>query len=525
MDIKSWTLFKRAFGTPTQRLGRIDAEIKGLLEELGALVELGEARDDLSAALDEVHYDRLVEDHRFLRAGFEGATSSEQESRIRDLQAMKPVLLGHIRTLWPLLNGDLPRLLEQKGGSKVLDRFVEASDDEAFVKQALRARYALETLSVTDGTSAATLKKLYKVSQLVPDSHTRGNRHIEELRFKRMRSKSDGGYSMGRIRIDVTFYFEKRGVGALDHDATVLPEDRPSGGLEPLMGMMCHEVGHAVSVDLSIMNSHWGEPEYGGWLRASAGELAAKLVEHKGIGACELDEDLVVAMLTELITAGHCSWDTSKADVQARADIIPKLEQLQVNPTLLKAAALAEQWAQPGAWPDEDTHMRRRNELVSEPQGNPKDDQYLRNNYLLPFFSNLIDDMLKRGADTNLLIRDHHRRSQVYKIPMSDTQRAALLASDAGKTAKWVFDKGRAGLYRTKAKGAERLALGGRVYTYGNDKRYYSYDPEARRTGVSAYQFNAPEEWFAELYAFYYSGKLPDGHPGITHVLSHLPTE
>jgi hypothetical protein len=70
-------------------------------------------------------------------------------------------------------------------------------------------------------------------------------------------------------------------------------------------------------------------------------------------------------------------------------------------------------------------------------------------------------------------------------------------------------------------KGAEcaKRAIGGRVYheayPAGNSPQWVSYDLSARKKGITGYQFRAPGEWFAELYAAYYSGKLKDSHPYI----------
>jgi hypothetical protein len=56
-------------------------------------------------------------------------------------------------------------------------------------------------------------------------------------------------------------------------------------------------------------------------------------------------------------------------------------------------------------------------------------------------------------------------------------------------------------------------AIGGRVYHEAYKKDWVSYDLAARTRGISGYQFRAPGEWFAELYAAYYSGKLKPQHP------------
>jgi hypothetical protein len=56
-------------------------------------------------------------------------------------------------------------------------------------------------------------------------------------------------------------------------------------------------------------------------------------------------------------------------------------------------------------------------------------------------------------------------------------------------------------------------AIGKRVYQEAYAGQWLSYELAARAKGIHGYQFRAPAEWFAELYAAYYSGKLQDAHP------------
>src|SRR5262249_4209628 len=48
------------------------------------------------------------------------------------------------------------------------------------------------------------------------------------------------------------------------------------------------------------------------------------------------------------------------------------------------------------------------------------------------------------------------------------------------------------------------VPVGGRIFQEGYKGHWYSYDHAARQRKVSLYQFRAPGEWFAEVYAAYY---------------------
>ena len=45
---------------------------------------------------------------------------------------------------------------------------------------------------------------------------------------------------------------------------------------------------------------------------------------------------------------------------------------------------------------------------------------------------------------------------------------------------------------------------------------WVSYEYAARKKGITGYQFRAPAEWFAELYASYRMDKLQSSHPAIS---------
>jgi hypothetical protein len=68
--------------------------------------------------------------------------------------------------------------------------------------------------------------------------------------------------------------------------------------------------------------------------------------------------------------------------------------------------------------------------------------------------------------------------------------------------------------------GTKEVEIDGRVYQHMGDRgelppRLVSYDYSARKRGIHGYQFRAPAEWFAELYAAYYMGALKPEHPAV----------
>ena len=72
---------------------------------------------------------------------------------------------------------------------------------------------------------------------------------------------------------------------------------------------------------------------------------------------------------------------------------------------------------------------------------------------------------------------------------------------------------GSKGLWDKGGSAASTHAIGGRVYQESYKDDWWSYDLTARKKGVSAYQFRAPPEWFAEIYSAFFLKKLPKTNP------------
>ena len=61
---------------------------------------------------------------------------------------------------------------------------------------------------------------------------------------------------------------------------------------------------------------------------------------------------------------------------------------------------------------------------------------------------------------------------------------------------------------------SEAIAIGNKtVYHESQPREWVSYLAAARKKGLTGYQFRAPAEWFAELYAGYKSKMLGPKHP------------
>ncbi len=100
--------------------------------------------------------------------------------------------------------------------------------------------------------------------------------------------------------------------------------------------------------------------------------------------------------------------------------------------------------------------------------------------------------------------------------PPNPPAAAAGSAAAAARTAfdTWFTTATSPGVFERQAD-SDSLKIGKLIYHEAYTRDWVGYLAEARNQGLTGYQFRAPAEWFAELYAGYRSGKLKDTHPAM----------
>lgn len=89
-------------------------------------------------------------------------------------------------------------------------------------------------------------------------------------------------------------------------------------------------------------------------------------------------------------------------------------------------------------------------------------------------------------------------------------------AEDLAKTAfdNWYGLATAENVYRRQGD-CDSIKIGDYIYHQAYTRQWVRYRADARKRALTGYQFRAPGEWFAELYAGYRSGKLKDTHPAM----------
>ena len=100
------------------------------------------------------------------------------------------------------------------------------------------------------------------------------------------------------------------------------------------------------------------------------------------------------------------------------------------------------------------------------------------------------------------------------RILRNPAEAPTTFAGDKARFEQFITAAQTDGVWSSQAT-TELATLDGRVYQESYPNTWTSYKAEARKKGITGYQFRAPGEWFSELYAAWKLGKLKDAHPAV----------
>jgi hypothetical protein len=123
-------------------------------------------------------------------------------------------------------------------------------------------------------------------------------------------------------------------------------------------------------------------------------------------------------------------------------------------------------------------------------------------------------------------VADHFQYDEKYVIAYMSGQTPAIVAPVGCEPDEWERRRAQCVSWVDSARSdkdpwstdaqAKRLAIDGVVYHESYEGVWSSYPLDQRKKAVTGYQFRAPGEWFAELYAAYHCKKLNPSHPANT---------
>jgi hypothetical protein len=112
--------------------------------------------------------------------------------------------------------------------------------------------------------------------------------------------------------------------------------------------------------------------------------------------------------------------------------------------------------------------------------------------------------------------KDPAKESSVTGVPnappANDKVWKDLAKHAAVKHCSAIVCNGDNGLWDKGDAGASTYAIGSSVFQQAYSSQWVSYAVSARGAKLTNYQFRAEGEWYAEAYAAFFLGKLPEGH-------------
>jgi hypothetical protein len=444
-------------------------------------------------------------------------------------------------------------LLEEPDGNTLLDNWVselggvaKSPSDKAFVSEALKARYGIDRLDGDMTTKA--LPRLYSVLGMVPDQQTLGNDVMKRIVRKRKPLVPEGFYDhnpkdpdrVGLMWLNVgrtgKTGFQKVMFGLVlpiiekpekGWDGADIKAPGPSVVFDHLT---LHEMGHAVDEQLGFMQKRLGNKDYGDWRESSASEV-------KQIAAGQLrfvsdfspiPKEFLLAYL-ELVFARKDpkadealkeTWASTQRVWRLKSTAIGQPDQETVqsvkdNKGVKDAEALRAKFAVEG-WPPNvaDVALQAFTDVTGLTGGAKHLAQRVVDAIILgrkPLDA-AVQQVLSELADPPAEDAKPPWNKLAKHPAVSFLKAAKLDPGDIKQVTQW----------NNKAK---KAVAGGRVYQEAYEDTWWSYPVGIRQTGIGGYQFRAPGEWFAEIYANYYVGRLKSSHPDYAWMKALIDTD
>jgi hypothetical protein len=393
-------------------------------------------------------------------------------------------------------------LLAEEGGLAKLNKQIadlggDAKDAESrkLVIAAIKARWGLDKLSGDLTTKA--LPRLYKVMDMVPESHIKGNSKLKEIR--RDRNSSEASFYSEDDDL-IVLNLGRTGPWRLDY-GTIDPDEGSSKFVSYFDHTTLHEIGHAIDAEMTFMDSNQAGADYGGWNKetlesvADAGGTDRKFFE-KYAG---YPHSLLLKFLVAMLKDGKP--DSMKPDwVNANGLFrsAPTADDLGNDAGVMAAEALRVQYERDG-WPD--STEAAFNSCSPKIKFRVSDQRAIARKVI----EQILDKKLPIDAAVRAVLAD------LPSAVPSDKQWSEMIKHAGAQWCLTVRLKGKSsGLWEGGASAAAKAKVGTRVYQQSYATEWWSYELGARGSSVSQYQFRAPGEWFSEIYAAYYLGKLRD---------------
>lgn len=412
--------------------------------------------------------------------------------------------------------------------AKIGDK-ARSTSDKNILKAALVGRYDLDNLSGT--LSTKTLPRFYKLLGAVPEDHVRTNPRLKSLVRTRKIEGSEYSGSTNEIVMNMPRTWMlgpgmalmgavskfKGDQYAQDPDIEPGFEVKMPVGKEFFDHTMFHEIGHAVDERDGFMDKRGSGDTYGAWQDHTVSEVAEVIGRERGLydDFPDVDRNVLRAYLLAALKGEKSPEKCLRNGLKVGTPGSQHVDRQAIvdHGALHKAGRDAVRLRADG-W---DAALRRQllehyeHLLVS-----------FRREALIVVtraLARILPEEASAALSADDAIDAVLREPAIYaEQKAEDLDWKKLKKHAAVALAKQLRCAGDDGLWDKGKSAAEEVAIDGRVYQEAYSGNWVSYALSARKKGVSAYQFRAPAEWYAEAYGFFYMDRLPKSHPLSSHL-------